>query len=248
MAELIAILEAQFLSQKSEFVRARDMILAQKSISEEVSQTARLPVEIESDRYRSLVASLTRNANAFHADRYSNSNADADALTAGAARLRTLAQSSRHHNEAMAALDPDPAEIIALLGGDEVIGALGSDAQSLARAIAAGFSPAAVTKLREAGYTTQELSSIVAPERTLRVRTKTPGERLTAQESDACERLARALVHGRRALGGDAATLAWLRAPHRRFGHQPGLALLRSSVGLTEVINALGQAEYGHPA
>ncbi len=106
----------------------------------------------------------------------------------------------------------------------------------------------AVTRLREAGYTTQELSSIVAPERTLRVRTKTPGERLTAQESDACERLARALVHGRRALGGDAATLAWLRAPHRRFGHQSALALLRSSVGLAEVINALGQAEYGQPA
>lgn len=180
-----------------------------------------------------------------------SSNGDdlaAEALAAGAARLRTLAQSSRHHNEAMAALDPDPADVIALLGGDEVIGAPGSDAQSLARAVAAGFSPAAVTKLREVGYTTQELSSIVAPERTLRVRTKTPGERLTAQESDACERLARALVHGRRALGGDAATLAWLRAPHRRFGHQPGLALLRSSVGLAEVINALGQAEYGHPA
>ncbi len=169
---------------------------------------------------------------------------EAEALAAGEALLREVAASFGDIDDDT---DPNTAEVIALLGGADAIDAPSANPFGLALAISVGFSAVVVTKLKEVGYTTEELSTLVAPERTLRARTKIADARLTAAESDACERLARALVFGRRAIGSHAAALSWLRQPHWRFGYQPTLDLLRSSVGLDEVISAFAQIEYGHP-
>jgi putative toxin-antitoxin system antitoxin component (TIGR02293 family) len=99
--------------------------------------------------------------------------------------------------------------------------------------------------LKTYGLTTQEVHSLIIPQRTLAHR-RQKGEKLSEDESDRVMRVARLLGLAEDTFGKRDKALHWLRKPQegRLEGNSP-LELLRTSTGGHLVEQMLGQIQYG---
>ncbi len=74
---------------------------------------------------------------------------------------------------------------------------------------------------------------------------KIQGGRLTSDQSERMNRVARLLVRAIEVLGNKERALRWLKAPRSYFGGKPPLDFADTELGSQEVFNLLGRIEHG---
>jgi putative toxin-antitoxin system antitoxin component (TIGR02293 family) len=100
-----------------------------------------------------------------------------------------------------------------------------------------------ISRLRQAGFSNDEIYSIVAPRRTLE-RRKANNELLTLAESDRALRLERISEHADRVFGSHEKAQRWLRKESRVLGERP-INLLVSETGAHLVEEELHRIDHG---
>lgn len=106
------------------------------------------------------------------------------------------------------------------------------------------LAPASVEKLKERGFTNDEVYKIVAPRRTL-ARRKELGQDLTAAESDRVLRLGRIADMAERVFGSHEKAQRWLRKESRGLEGSRPIELLESETGAHLVEQELHRIDYG---
>lgn len=104
--------------------------------------------------------------------------------------------------------------------------------------------PIHLEKLRERGFTNEEIYRIVAPRRTL-ARRKEREQNLTAAESDRVLRLQRISDMADRVFASHEKAQRWLRKENRAFDGVRPIDLLMSETGAHIVEQELHQIDYG---
>ena len=105
----------------------------------------------------------------------------------------------------------------------------------------------ALSSLRRAGLTDEEIHALVVPRRTLSHRVA-KRERLSADESDRVVRIARVVNLGENAFRDAARFWSWFRAPQRRFDDRSPLQMLQTEAGARLVEDLLIGLEEGFVA
>jgi len=106
------------------------------------------------------------------------------------------------------------------------------------------LAPMSVEKLKERGFTNDEVYKIVAPRRTL-ARRKELGQDLTAAESDRVLRLGRIADMAERVFGSHEKAQRWLRKESRGLEGSRPIELLESETGAHLVEQELHRIDYG---
>ena len=106
------------------------------------------------------------------------------------------------------------------------------------------LAPMSVEKLKERGFTNDEVYKIVAPRRTL-ARRKELGQDLTAAESDRVVRLGRIADMAERVFGSHEMAQRWLRKQSRGLEGSRPIELLESETGAHLVEQELHRIDYG---
>lgn len=101
-----------------------------------------------------------------------------------------------------------------------------------------------VDKLRDLGFSDDELFALVAPRRTL-ARRKETGERLSPVESDRVQRLERIWAHGVRVFANPDKFARWLRKECRALDDVRPIDLLASETGAKLVEEELHRIDFG---
>ena len=143
-----------------------------------------------------------------------------------------------------AALLPESASVLALLGGKKILGASPRTEGDCIALVRQGlpfasfrFATAALAlSLREVEEALR-LSS-----RTLHRRTE---GRLTPVESERVMRLVRVAARAEHVLGDRPTALDWLSSPNRALGGEKPIGLLDTDLGADQVLQALGRIEFG---
>jgi putative toxin-antitoxin system antitoxin component (TIGR02293 family) len=144
--------------------------------------------------------------------------------------------------------DPTPpAQRVAdVLGGPAVLGSLVRTWEQLERAVIAGLPKESLQRVarRAVGPGTPAsdlVYSVVAPA-TFKRRT-----RLTAEESERTERLARVVAFADGLWGNEAATRAFLNRPHPMLDDRTPLQIARTELGARRIERLLHDVEHGLP-
>jgi len=103
---------------------------------------------------------------------------------------------------------------------------------------------AAVTSLREQGYSEEEIFEFVVPKRTL-ARRRAASELLTVDETDRALRLKRIGLQAQNVFGNAEKASRWLRKPKRELKGETPLAYLASEAGARVVEEMLYRIEHG---
>ncbi|HZC38884.1 MAG TPA: antitoxin Xre/MbcA/ParS toxin-binding domain-containing protein [Sphingomicrobium sp.] len=119
-----------------------------------------------------------------------------------------------------------------------------ADPMQRVRAIERGLPVKVLRDLLKIGITMAELSTFVAPRRTLERRMKNGG-RLTVEESDRVDRFLHVLDFTSDTFEDRDDAIDWLRSPVPFFDDQPPLELLKTGAGADAVENFLGLARHG---
>lgn len=104
-----------------------------------------------------------------------------------------------------------------------------------------------VAALVEHGLGTDEVYSLILPQRTLSHR-RAKSEPLTAEESDRAMRIARILALADAVFGDHDKALRWLRKPKARFSGRSPVSMLATEAGARLVEELLLQIDYGMAA
>lgn len=102
----------------------------------------------------------------------------------------------------------------------------------------------AVDRLKQYGFTQEDIYRLVAPRRTLARRLQT-NEPLTIQENDSLLRVERIAALSRRVFGDEAKAERWLRKPCRALEGVAPIELLPSESGALLVEQELHRIEHG---
>lgn len=138
-----------------------------------------------------------------------------------------------------------PKSVVALLGGEEVIGQEVRSELELANVVRLGFWPAVTEKLFDGGVLTKtDMERLVMPRRTLNHRIK-KGERLTRDESDRVARVARIVAMAEETFGNRDKASSWLHKPKRGFDGQTPIDLLDTAEGARVVEDRLFRIAHG---
>jgi len=103
---------------------------------------------------------------------------------------------------------------------------------------------AALGELADHGYSEDEIFALVVPKRTL-ARRRAAHERLTIEETDKAQRLARIADHAERVFGANKKAHRWMRKPKRELNGETPLAYLASEIGARIVEEMLFRIEHG---
>lgn len=114
------------------------------------------------------------------------------------------------------------------------------------RATLAGIAPSAMDALKKAGFSSAELSWIV-PARTLTHRVK-KHERLTAEESGRCLRVAKLYALAVEVLGNKTKALDWMHKPRKAFDAMNAMDMMKTEAGAPLVEELLIQLDAGYVA
>jgi putative toxin-antitoxin system antitoxin component (TIGR02293 family) len=138
------------------------------------------------------------------------------------------------------------AAVVAVLGGDKVLGRVVRRSSELAQLVRDGIPAQALRVLTErTGLRQADVSSHFGiPQRTL-TRRLAHHARLTAAESDRTVRLARVYTAAVEMLGDDEKASAWLKTPNRALAGRRPLDQLDTDPGVREVEEVLGRIAYG---
>jgi putative toxin-antitoxin system antitoxin component (TIGR02293 family) len=118
------------------------------------------------------------------------------------------------------------------------------DELTLARLVARGLPVRSVSRLIERGIPDHEIYRTVIPRRTF-ARRLAADARLSPDESDRAERVARVLALATVVLGDNRRAIEWLSTQKQRFAGARPLDLLESTAGAKLVESTLRQAYYG---
>jgi putative toxin-antitoxin system antitoxin component (TIGR02293 family) len=130
-----------------------------------------------------------------------------------------------------------------LLGLSDSVGAEETD-MGAARVVAVGLEPEVLRRLREAGFTKQEIFQLVIPQRTLTHR-KGKAVRLNRDESDRVLRVARIFMLTVQVFGNREKAWHWLRKPKWLFDDKAPLDLLDTEAGTRAVEEELIRIDEG---
>lgn len=118
---------------------------------------------------------------------------------------------------------------------------------AFATLIAGGLPATSIDGLLHQGIPETDIYRCVIPRRTFQHR-RASAKRLTPNESDRAERLARVLALARAVFGDPERAVRWLLSTKKRFDDRRPLDLIQSSVGTKLVEEALLQAYFGNVA
>lgn len=121
------------------------------------------------------------------------------------------------------------------------------DELDLANFIGEGLPSSAAESLMRRGIPENDIYRYVIPKRTYQ-RRRANEEKLTPEESDKVERVARLLALATLVFDDKERAARWLSTPKRRFGNKAALELAVSSVGAKVVQETLLQAYFGQVA
>jgi putative toxin-antitoxin system antitoxin component (TIGR02293 family) len=114
------------------------------------------------------------------------------------------------------------------------LGAKAGSEQEVVRLVERGLPIRVLNRLLRRGLSRNEIASVIIPPRTLKHR-RSRHEPLSREESERAVRTARILARAQLVMGDEAAALAWLRSPRRRFqGRAPMEMLVTETGGLVE--------------
>ena len=133
------------------------------------------------------------------------------------------------------------------LGGTEAIGREIRCDSDLAKAVADGFSVAAIDALKRRGISEREVASLIVKPRTLSHR-RTGGRRLTVEESDRAARVARTIALAERTFANRDKGDRWLHKSLNSLGGRTPMAFIRTAIGARIVENMLARIAWGAPA
>ena len=133
------------------------------------------------------------------------------------------------------------------LGGEAVTGTSVHSQADLAEAVRRRLPLAALTGLRSAGLSEQEIESLVIPARTRRHRAD-KNQPLTIEESDRAVRLLRLHTLAEETFGDPDKAHAWLRHPLAELGGESPLALAQTEIGGRVVETILAKIAWGAAA
>jgi putative toxin-antitoxin system antitoxin component (TIGR02293 family) len=119
------------------------------------------------------------------------------------------------------------------------------DAGALLASIRAGLEPAVWSQLRNVGFTTPEIASVVGVNERTISRKQNRREPLDVVEGDRTMRLAQIALEAAQAFGDRDKALRWLRKPNRLLGGEKPMELITTEPGTILVRRALGMVEYG---
>ena len=141
-------------------------------------------------------------------------------------------------------MSPKAEEVIATLGGEQVVGPLTSRLD-LDAALRVGLPVGSFETLAESLGVPQSIlaRALMIQPRTLS-RRKRSG-RLEATESDRLYRLARVFAHAIDVFGQMSHAAEWMSEPNRALAGRKPLDLLATDLGTREVDEALGRLEHG---
>jgi putative toxin-antitoxin system antitoxin component (TIGR02293 family) len=126
------------------------------------------------------------------------------------------------------------------------LGARVADDRALADLVVRGrVTLGAVERLREGGFSAEQVYRIVIPQRTYMLRKKRRQAHLSIEEGDRAVRLARVAALAERAFGEAAAAAAWLRAPKRFLDGRSPVEALATEIGARDIEERLWRLEHG---
>lgn len=126
----------------------------------------------------------------------------------------------------------------------DLIGITPTSDFNLAEIVEVGLPLASLTRLRERGLTSTELSEIVISPRTLKHR-KARNEPLSQEETDRAVRVARILGLAEEVFDNPDKALLWLRSPDDRLANRTPLNMLHTESGGRLVESMLWQLDEG---
>jgi len=136
------------------------------------------------------------------------------------------------------------AQVLELVGGQQVIQDPVKDAYDLIRLVRRGLPTQAIdTLLAQGRLTLAELDRLVLPRKTLYHRRKLG--RLTAEQSDRLLRVVRLLALAEETFGNQDKAHVWLRRPTRALADERPLDLLDTEEGGRSVETLLGRIAHG---
>lgn len=129
------------------------------------------------------------------------------------------------------------------------LGARAGDERALADLVTRGrVALGAVERLREFGFSADQVYRIVIPQRTYMLRKKRREAHLSIDEGDRAVRLARVAALAERAFGDAAAARAWLSGAKRFLGGRSPVQALETEIGAREIEERLLALEHGMAA
>ncbi|HKT69718.1 MAG TPA: antitoxin Xre-like helix-turn-helix domain-containing protein [Terriglobales bacterium] len=124
------------------------------------------------------------------------------------------------------------------------LGARAGSEQEVVRLVERGLPIRVLKRLQQRGLSRNEIASVIIPPRTLKHR-RSRHEPLSREESERAVRTARILARAQLVMGDQAAALAWLRAPLRRFQGRTAMEMLATETGGRLVEQLLIQVDEG---
>ena len=124
------------------------------------------------------------------------------------------------------------------------LGARAGSEQEVVRLVERGLPIRVLNRLQQRGLSRNEIASVIIPPRTLKHR-RSRHEPLSREESERAVRTARILARAQLVMGDQAAALAWLRAPLRRFQGRTAMEMLATETGGRMVEQLLIQIDEG---
>jgi len=124
------------------------------------------------------------------------------------------------------------------------LGAKAGSEQEVVRLVERGLPIRVLNRLLRRGLSRNEIASVIIPPRTLKHR-RSRHEPLSREESERAVRTARILARAQLVMGDEAAALAWLRSPRRRFQGRAPMEMLATETGGRLVEQMLIQIDQG---
>jgi putative toxin-antitoxin system antitoxin component (TIGR02293 family) len=124
------------------------------------------------------------------------------------------------------------------------LGAKAGSEQEVVRLVERGLPIRVLNRLLRRGLSRNEIASVIIPPRTLKHR-RSRHEPLSREESERAVRTARILARAQLVMGDEAAALAWLRSPRRRFQGRAPMEMLVTETGGRLVEQMLIQIDQG---
>lgn len=121
------------------------------------------------------------------------------------------------------------------------------DELAMARAVETGLAPDAIESLLKHGVPESFVFSVIVPKRTFQ-RRRERQERLSPNESDRAERMARLVALATVVFDNEQRAVRWLSSPKLQFGDRAPFDLLRTKAGTDVVERVLLRAYFGYAA
>jgi putative toxin-antitoxin system antitoxin component (TIGR02293 family) len=140
---------------------------------------------------------------------------------------------------------PEVKGVVAVLGGEGVLGGRVRTQDQLAERVREGLPFAALDAVMRRYQVPREVMCAILHLSLRNLPRRKERKLLSPDESDRLYRLARIIAHANQVFEDADESAEWLRTPNTALGKQPPLDLLDTDIGVRQVDEILGRVEHG---